>query len=52
MKEKETSDIFNYDFDWYVPKKKKSTREVKEICCEKYLKKGEKKCKSCPKRVA
>jgi len=49
---KKTSDIFNYDFDWYQPKKKKSKSKIKEECCKKYKKKGEKKCKSCPKRAA
>ncbi len=42
-------DIFNYDFNWSKPKKKDI---VKYECCEKYKKKGEKKCKRCPKRVA
>ena len=44
-----TSDIFNYDFDWYNPEKNISNKDVKEKCCKKYKKKGEKKCKSCPK---
>ena len=39
MKKKQSSDIFNYDFGWYRPKSKK----IKEECCEKYKKKGEKK---------
>jgi len=46
-----TSDIFNYDFDWVKPKQKKVKSKVKEDCCKKYKKKGEKKCKSCPKRI-
>jgi len=44
--------IFNYDFEWVRLKKKKTKNEVKDECCEKYKKKAEKKCKSCPKRVA
>ena len=49
MTKKKTTDIFNYDFEWSPSKKK---REVKDECCKKYKKKGEKKCKSCPKRAA
>jgi len=46
LKEKQKS-IFNYDFDW-----ESITKEsTKDICCEKYKKKGEKKCKNCPKRM-
>lgn len=46
---KSKSDIFNYNFDWYNPKKKKSfTHDLKDECCEKYKKKGEKHCKNCP----
>ena len=48
MEKQQSSDIFNYDFDWYQPKSKK---KVKDECCEKYKKKGEKKCKNCPKRA-
>jgi hypothetical protein len=46
-----TASIFNYDFDWTSSKKKKSQKESKEECCKKYKKKGEKKCKNCPKRI-
>ena len=45
-----SSDIFNYDFNWVKPKDKKSKGETKDECCKKYKKKGENKCKSCPKR--
>jgi ferric iron reductase protein FhuF len=43
---KKTNDIFNYDFEW-IPSKKEL---LKDTCCEKFKKKGEKKCKNCPKR--
>lgn len=46
-----TINIFNYDFDWKKSKQKKVKSKVKEDCCKKYKKKGEKKCKSCPKRI-
>lgn len=42
--------IFNYDFNWEKPEGKKSKGGNKDECCKKYKKKGEKKCKSCPKR--
>jgi len=51
MKEKKTLDIFNYDFNWTPKSKKKAKKKTKEECCKKYKKKGEKKCKSCPKRI-
>jgi hypothetical protein len=47
MKKKQASNIFKYDFGWYEPKSKKT----KDECCEKYKKKGEKKCKNCPNRI-
>jgi len=46
-----TSNIFNYDFDWFSPDKTISNSDVKEKCCKKYKKKAEKKCKNCPKEV-
>jgi hypothetical protein len=48
---KKTLDIFNYDFDFQQSSQKKGKKTPKEECCEKYKKKGEKKCKSCPKRI-
>jgi len=52
VSKKTSSDIYNYDFNWQKPsKKKKSKGALKEECCKKYKKKGEKKCKNCPKRV-
>jgi hypothetical protein len=47
---KKDPDIFNYDFPNMKSNKKSSKKEVKDECCEKYKKKGEKKCKSCPNR--
>jgi len=47
-----TSDIFNYDFDWYQPNKNKIKKELKEICCEKYKKKNEKRCENCPEKTS
>ena len=52
MSKSNSSDIFNYDFNWVKPKGKKSKGETKDECCKKYKKKGENKCKSCPKRWA
>jgi len=52
VSKKTSSDIFNYNFNWYKTSKKQSKGEPKEECCKKYKKKGEKKCKNCPKRVA
>ena len=43
-------DIFNYNFEWEQPSNKKNKGKIKDECCKKYQKKGEKKCKSCPKR--
>ena len=51
MNKKKTTDIFNYDFDWVKSGEKKVKNSSKDECCEKYKKKGEKKCKSCPKRI-
>lgn len=51
MNNSKTTSIFNYDFDWPPSTKKKAKKEGKEECCEKYKKKGEKKCKNCPKRI-
>lgn len=51
MTENIPSGIFNYDFDWEQSKKKNAKEKPKEECCEKYKKKGEKKCKNCPKRT-
>jgi hypothetical protein len=51
MGKKQASNIFNYDFGWDEPTQGKSKKKVKDECCEKYKKKGEKKCKSCPNRV-
>ena len=45
-----SSDIFNYDFDWYYPNSTDSIEEFKEECCKKYKNKGERKCNKCPKR--
>jgi len=45
-----TLDIFNYEFDWFQPKNKSCKKELKEVCCEKYKKKKEKHCKSCPEK--
>ena len=42
MKKDSKPSIFNYDFDF--------NNESKSVCCEKYKKKGEKKCKKCPLR--
>jgi len=47
VNKKKITDIFNYEFDWV---KLKNNSKVKDECCEKHKKKGEKKCKSCPKR--
>jgi len=52
MGEKTSSNIFNYEFDWYQPKKCNSTCTTKEKCCKKFKKKKEKHCKNCPKLVA
>jgi hypothetical protein len=51
MKE-QTANIFNYEFKWSPKKKKAAEKMYKDECCEKYMKKGEKKCKKCPKRAA
>jgi len=52
MTKKTFFDIFNYDFNWQETSKKEFKKVLKDECCEKYKKKGEKKCKKCPKRVA
>ena len=44
--------IFEYNFNWIPDKKGGSKNKYKDECCDKYLKKGEKKCKKCPKRAA
>ena len=51
MSDSNGSNIFNYDFDWSKLKDNVSNKNTKEICCKKYKKKGEKKCKNCPKRM-
>jgi len=43
-------DIFNYEFDWNPSIKTKLKADPKSDCCKKYKKKGENKCKNCPKR--
>jgi hypothetical protein len=43
-------DIFNYEFNWDAPNEVDLLIEYKEVCCEKFKKKGERKCKRCPKR--
>lgn len=45
MSNSKTLDIFNYEFDWFQSKSK-----FKDVCCEKYKKKKEKHCKSCPEK--
>ena len=50
MASSNSSDIFNYDFDWYFPNSTDAIEDFKEECCKKYKKKGERKCNKCPKR--
>lgn len=50
MKSPNYTGIFNYDFDWDKTLKSNSKNELKDVCCKKYKKKGEKKCKKCPKK--
>jgi hypothetical protein len=45
-----TSDIFNYEFDWYNPDTCDSNCNIKEKCCKKYKEKKEKRCKKCPEK--
>jgi len=47
-----TSTIFNYDFEWFNKNRCDTKNSIKEACCKKYKKKGEKKCKNCPKLSA
>ena len=51
MSDSNGSNIFNYDFDWGKLKNNVSNKDIKETCCKNYKKKGEKKCKNCPKRA-
>ncbi len=48
--QKLTTNIFNYDFEWFESKIKNRKKEFKDKCCEKFKKKKEKHCKNCPKK--
>jgi hypothetical protein len=43
-----STNIFNYDFEWYESAINSHKSKFKDECCEKFKKKKEKHCKNCP----